>query len=368
MNVMNKKNKLCKLSVMMIVILVFYSSCVCDVFTKYAKASSTVQETNSFSSYFPQFPKKFNVAGKYSSKINYQDLSKSSTLLIEGQLNNGSQMLMSFTNQGSSNVIFQLNPGLESKNTITEGANKVTLASLRHYDYNKGSDITYQFGQSETTNLVPTCPLSARSNGVCIAKSLSKVSSSYPFTDVKSGDQSYDAVKWAYQYGVASGTTPTTYSPKNDVNRAQMALFLYRMAGQPSVSLPSTSPFSDVGKNDEFYKAVIWVKNMGISTGESDGLFHPLDPITRIQTSMFLYRVRTNNFENDPNKDKSISFKDVTCRNDIGGCEEVWSVGMMYNHGITTGLSSTEFGVSDRLSRAQMALFLYRFYNNAEKK
>ena len=45
-------------------------------------------------------------------------------------------------------------------------------------------------------------------------------SAAIPFTDVSSGDSSYNAVLWAAEKGITKGTAPTTFAPDNILRRA----------------------------------------------------------------------------------------------------------------------------------------------------
>ena len=57
----------------------------------------------------------------------------------------------------------------------------------------------------------------------------------------------YDDIGRIYGLGITTGTTPTTYSPATNVNRAQMASFLARLykatteTPQPPSSVPASS-------------------------------------------------------------------------------------------------------------------------------
>ena len=59
----------------------------------------------------------------------------------------------------------------------------------------------------------------------------SKSGADMPFTDVEIGAYYYDAVLWAAESGVTSGTGDTTFSPERDCLRAQIVTFLYRTYG-----------------------------------------------------------------------------------------------------------------------------------------
>ena len=49
-----------------------------------------------------------------------------------------------------------------------------------------------------------------------------------PFSDVKAGKYYTDAVLWAVEMGITSGTSSTTFSPKDNCIREQIVTFLYR--------------------------------------------------------------------------------------------------------------------------------------------
>ena len=57
--------------------------------------------------------------------------------------------------------------------------------------------------------------------------------SAEPFTDVKSNDYFHDAVLWAAQKGITSGTDATHFSPNAACTRAQIVTFLWRAAVLP---------------------------------------------------------------------------------------------------------------------------------------
>lgn len=55
--------------------------------------------------------------------------------------------------------------------------------------------------------------------------------SSLPFNDVTVRDYFYDAVKWAVDRGITSGTSRYTFSPDAPCTRAQVVTFLWRANG-----------------------------------------------------------------------------------------------------------------------------------------
>lgn len=111
-----------------------------------------------------------------------------------------------------------------------------------------------------------------------------------PFVDVKEGAYYYDAVLWAVEKGVTSGTSATTFSPDATVTRGQTVTFLYRNAGSPEVS--GTMPFTDVEADAYYAKAVQWAVQQKITTGTSETTFSPMSDCTRGQIVTFLYRAK----------------------------------------------------------------------------
>jgi hypothetical protein len=112
---------------------------------------------------------------------------------------------------------------------------------------------------------------------------------SVPFTDVSPDDWFYDAVLWAYENGITSGTTETTFSPDGTLTRAQAVTFLWRMAGCPAAEAEEL-PFADIPEDAWYAEAVMWAYENGITTGTTLTSFSPEGTVTRAQTVTFLYR------------------------------------------------------------------------------
>ncbi len=109
------------------------------------------------------------------------------------------------------------------------------------------------------------------------------------FSDVPSGSYYSVAVAWLVGEGITTGTSPGKFSPFNPVTRAQMAVFLWRSEGSPTPS--GSHGFSDVPVGNDVGDAVTWLVAEGITTGTSPGKFSPSSVVTRAQMAMFLWRV-----------------------------------------------------------------------------
>ena len=124
---------------------------------------------------------------------------------------------------------------------------------------------------------------------VNVDATFAKIETTINFRDVKQSDYYYDAVKWAVEKGITEGTSAGTFSPNASCTRAQMVTFLWRAAGSPAPK-SKTNPFQDISSADYFYNAVLWAMENGITTGTGADAFSPNDKVNRAQTVTFLYR------------------------------------------------------------------------------
>ncbi len=111
-----------------------------------------------------------------------------------------------------------------------------------------------------------------------------------PFTDISPDAYYYDAVLWAVEKGITTGTGDgTTFSPLDTCTRSQVVTFLWRAKGCPEPT-SAVNPFVDVTEADYFYKPVLWAVEQGITTGTSATTFAPLATCTSSQVITFLWR------------------------------------------------------------------------------
>ena len=108
-----------------------------------------------------------------------------------------------------------------------------------------------------------------------------------PFADVSADAYYYDAVLWAAEQGVTSGTSATMFSPDAVLTRGQTVTFLWRANGAPAVSGGS---FGDVAPDAWYANAVAWAVSEGVTSGTGGNNFSPDAPCTRAQTVTFMYR------------------------------------------------------------------------------
>ena len=118
------------------------------------------------------------------------------------------------------------------------------------------------------------------------------VSGKNPFLDVPAGCFYEQAVLWAYENGITTGTDADHFSPDSVCNRAQVVTFLHRARGCQEPT--STIDFPDVPTGSFYRKAVLWAAQQRITVGMDSGYFRPELPCTRAQIVTFLYRDAKN--------------------------------------------------------------------------
>lgn len=181
-----------------------------------------------------------------------------------------------------------------------------------------------------------------------------------PFTDVRESDWFYDDVVFAYENGLFSGTSDTTFSPNTSMTRAMLVTVLYRLEGQPAVN--GRSGFSDVQYNGYYEDAVTWAADNGIVNGISTSTFSPNANVTREQMAAILYRYAQYKKYNTAASSSLNSFSDHTSVSGYAVASLQWSVAEKLVNGSNGKLMPT-----GNASRAQVAAILHRFAENVAK-
>ena len=169
------------------------------------------------------------------------------------------------------------------------------------------------------------------------------------FADVRPGSYYYDAVRWAVENDITSGTSDDLFSPDAACTRAQVITFLWRATGSPQ-PVSRTNPFTDVPSNAYYRDAVLWAVEQGITNGVSATRFDPDATITRGQMAALLYRTAGT-----PAVSGGSSFVDV-------GASSYYSkaVAWAYQNDIASGTGANRFSPNADCTRAQIVTFLYR--------
>ena len=171
------------------------------------------------------------------------------------------------------------------------------------------------------------------------------------FSDVKSSDWFCDAVVWAVDNGITSGTSATTFSPNSTCSNAQILTFLWQAAGRPSASI--SNPFRNVSASDYYYQPALWAYEKGLVSGDS---FNAGEGCTRAMAVTYIWKAKGMPASSSP-----ASFTDVSTQDETLSKPVSWAV----ESGVTSGTTSTTFSPDSICTRAQIVAFLRRAYDES---
>ena len=239
---------------------------------------------------------------------------------------------------------------------------KFYYTTTNNYTQNALSDVTFRastYAKTGTTVYIPftiyarygTTGAGTRQVTGTVAV---KIAQTMNFVDVKPTDYFYNPVKWAVGKNITKGTSAVTFSPDRTCTRAEIVTFLWRDAGSPMPTI-SRSPFSDVNYSmgADFYNAILWASQNGITAGTDVSHFSPNKTCTRAEIVTFLWRYAKkpvgygNNSFTDVNKTDHAPYYDAI----------LWAV----SKGITNGSTTTTFAPDGTCTRGQAVTFLYRY-------
>ncbi len=174
------------------------------------------------------------------------------------------------------------------------------------------------------------------------------------FDDVATDHWAKPSIKGLTEQGVITGITPTTYAPDQTIRRCDFVLMLWRAAGKPAATAPTS--FTDVMQEEYYAAAVAWAEAVAVAQGDGTGHFNPTDTLTREQAFTFLYRALD---------DLKIAYSDALpdClgvfndKDSLSGYA-VTPTATLVNMGVVSGAYGN-LSPADAITRAGMAKILY---------
>ena len=239
---------------------------------------------------------------------------------------------------------------------------KFYYTTTNNYTQNALSDVTFRastYAKTGTTVYIPFTIYAKYGTSSAATRQVTgtvavKIAQTMNFVDVKPTDYFYNPVKWAVGKNITKGTSAVTFSPDRTCTRAEIVTFLWRDAGSPMPTI-SRSPFSDVNYSmgADFYNAILWASQNGITAGTSTTTFSPNKNCTRAEIVTFLWR-----YAKKPVGYGSNSFTDVKKTDHAPYYDAIlWAV----SKGITNGSTTTTFAPDGTCTRGQAVTFLYRY-------
>ena len=188
---------------------------------------------------------------------------------------------------------------------------------------------------------------------------LAAESSPVPFTDVQETDWFYDAVGYAYENSLMSGTGEGHFSPAMTTTRGMIVTVLYRLEGSPE---GETAPFDDVAPGAYYAAGTGWAAANGVVAGYGDGRFGPEDPITREQMASILYRYAQYKEYDVTASGDVTTFADGAAVSSYAVAALNWAVGA----GLLSGVGENRLNPGGSATRAEIAMILMNFCQGFE--
>ncbi len=103
------------------------------------------------------------------------------------------------------------------------------------------------------------------------------------FSDVDRNDYYAQPVSWAIDRGITKGTSASSFSPEATCTKIQILTFLWRANGSPAAA---ASSFTDLPSNQDYRSAAAWASEKGLVSGT---LLSPDAPCTRAEVAKYLW-------------------------------------------------------------------------------
>ncbi len=178
------------------------------------------------------------------------------------------------------------------------------------------------------------------------------------FRDVPVSHWAYPTVKELAALHIIKGVSDTNFNPNHTVTRAEFASLLVRALKLSTDGFPALPPFRDVAEDNWYAKDIAAVHAAGIATGVADGIFAPMQTITREQMAVMLFRVllTTTWLDNKNTNDQAAAFSDL---------EQVsnWAlkaVQTVAQHKLIYGRGGNYFAPKATATRAEAAAVIHR--------
>lgn len=156
------------------------------------------------------------------------------------------------------------------------------------------------------------------------------------------------AVTYLVQNQITRGISTTEFGVSKNIKRADSAIWLAKELGL-NTETAKASGFTDVP--DRAIGAVNALKEAGIVGGKTTTRFGAYDTLTRGEVAIILQRA----YKLSPDGSK-YPFSDVSPKYSD-------AVGALVANDITNGISPSKYGVSNPITRGQLAVFMYRLSN-----
>lgn len=185
--------------------------------------------------------------------------------------------------------------------------------------------------------------------GIYLPSVTTQTATKTAFGDLESVPWAEDAVSYLYTKGIVNGKADGVFAPLDTVTRAEFVKMVMVAMGETAQA--SDTVFADVSASDWFAPYVAAAEAHGIVTGDTNGCFNPYAPISREDIATILHRTVEGG-----EAETELSFTDTEAVSDYAKT----AVAYFAENGIINGLGDGSFGPKKNATRAEAAVMLFR--------
>lgn len=182
------------------------------------------------------------------------------------------------------------------------------------------------------------------------------------FNDVTSASPFYDYINVlnSWQITAGCGSNPPLFCPTSQVTRDQFATFIIRAMLGNNFTYSQTPHFTDVPASSPFFPYIQKLADLGLTHGCSATQYCPAGLVSRGDMSVLLVRGKLESLFGD-----NFTYPTTPFFTDVpASLPQFPYIQKMYELGLTSGCSATQYCPNANLTRQEVAVFLDRAFLN----
>ena len=180
------------------------------------------------------------------------------------------------------------------------------------------------------------------------------------FNDVTSASAFFDYINVLSSWKITTGCSPTTFCPTDLVTREQLAALIIRSMLGNTFTYTTTPYFTDVPSTSAFFPFIQKMVDLGITHGCTPTTFCPGNAVPRMDASVLLVRGKLESLSGD-----KFTYPTTPFFTDVPATLPQFPyIQKMYELGLTSGCTATQFCPNTNLTRQEIAVFLTRAFLN----
>lgn len=175
-----------------------------------------------------------------------------------------------------------------------------------------------------------------------------------PMADVDTNGWYYEDVAWAYEQGLMTGVSSTSFAPNAPFSNASILMVLARLA-KVDLDTFTTNPYEEIILSGTWYTpAAVWAVQAGMIP--SDVQFHGDDSLPRSDMSVILVKYIKSLGLDTSIPPVKIEFADAALMSqEVNDAFQV-----LYNYGVFRGVGNNYMDPAGYITRAQFSALLHR--------